>query len=112
MKSIISTILVLLPTAQAETVVHHGIVGHFENVGPCPYHLMLPKCAADQKYCDSLQMCTKEFGHCSRDGKGCVDIRFNRDVCVKPENWYPGGYCGECFCRMLLIRIVLCTLVQ
>lgn len=95
---LLTTTLLLTLTAiiSAETVVHHGIVGHFENIGPCPAHLTVPKCEDKAKWCEQIQMCTKPEGHCSRDGKGCVDIRFNRDVCVKPYNWYPGGYCGMC----------------
>lgn len=73
---------------------HHGVVGHFENMGDCPPHLMVPKCAEDSKYCEGSGMCTKPLGHCSRDGKSCVDVRFNRDVCVKAANWFPGGHCG------------------
>ena len=97
MKSLTTTLLLSITAiASAETVVHHGIVGHFENIGPCPAHLMVPKCEDKAKWCEHLQMCTKPEGHCSRDGKGCVDIRFNRDVCVKPYNAYPGGYCGRC----------------
>eukprot|EP00956_Cyclotella_meneghiniana_P025246 scaffold52301_cov43-Cyclotella_meneghiniana.AAC.2 len=92
MKSLTTTLLLSITAiASAETIVHHGIVGHFENIGPCPAHLMVPKCEDKAKWCEHLQMCTKPEGHCSRDGKGCVDIRFNRDVCVKPYNAYPGG---------------------
>jgi hypothetical protein len=61
---------------------------------PFTSQLIMPKCALRSKYCDLIGMCTKAEGHCSRDVKGCVDIRFNWDVCVPPENTYPGGYCG------------------
>ena len=86
--------LLISPTA-AETIVHHGIVGHWENVGACPEHLTTPKCEPGGKYCDFLGMCTKPDGKCSVERKGCVDIRWNRDVCVPPANACNSGFCGR-----------------
>ena len=103
MRSIIAFLAILSSaTVTAETVVHHGIVGHWENVGPChDESLMKPKCEEGARYCETVVnpkggfgMCTKVDGKCSRDGKGCVDIRWNRDVCVQPANECGTGYCG------------------
>ena len=111
MKTAATFIVLLLSPSNpaAETIVHHGIVGHFENIGACPSSLTTPRCEEGGTYCESIGMCTKPQGKCSRDGKGCVDIRWNRDVCVPPANACNGGFCGKLFFAEfpILVRIIL-----
>ncbi|KAL3765774.1 hypothetical protein ACHAWO_011721 [Cyclotella atomus] len=52
-----------------------------------------PICGEGSTLCPH-NMCAKPNGFCNRQGDGCVDIRFNRDGCLSPENTCGGGYCG------------------
>lgn len=95
MRTATALILFCLNQCNGETIVHHGIVGHFENIKLCDSAtLTAPQCEPGARYCESIGMCTKPGGKCSVDGKGCVDIHWNRSVCVKPANACGGGFCG------------------
>jgi hypothetical protein len=54
-----------------------------------------PICGEGSKLCPH-NMCTKpNGGKCNMSGDGCLDIRWNRDSCLSPENTCGSGYCGE-----------------
>eukprot|EP01082_Thalassiosira_pseudonana_P012736 g11274.t1 g11274 contig5:506189-506731(+) len=94
MKSPISLLALLATASNAYETYHHGVIGHWENVGPCENaELLEPKCAEGSTLCPNKK-CTKPGGKCNQKGNGCVDIRWNRDVCVAPENVCDKGFCG------------------
>lgn len=54
-----------------------------------------PICGEGSTLCPH-NMCTKpNGGKCNMSGDGCLDIRWNRDSCLSPENTCGSGYCGE-----------------
>jgi len=53
-----------------------------------------PICGADSKLCPHNQCTKPNGGKCNRDGDGCLDIRWNRDGCLAPENTCGSSYCG------------------
>jgi hypothetical protein len=105
MKISSALLVVCFAKINCETIVHHGIVGHFENIGPCASSLISPQCEQGGTYCADIGMCTKPGGKCRGNGKKqhCVDVRWNRDVCVKPANTCNGGFCGKSSGLLLIL---------
>ena len=54
-----------------------------------------PICGIDSKLCPHNQCTKPNGGKCNRDGDGCLDIRWNRDGCLAPENTCGSSYCGK-----------------